>query len=117
MMNYSLKLTVQKKGLKFKMIQVEGLTKIFNDKKRGKVLAVNNLKFNCQKGQIFGLLGPNGAGKTTTLRILATMILPTKGKVKVNGFDVVKEPREVRKQIGFLSSETGRIFIQRNRII
>jgi sodium transport system ATP-binding protein len=89
------------------MIQVEGLTKIFHDKKRGEVIAVNNLKFNCQKGKIYGLLGPNGAGKTTTLRILATMILPTKGKVKVNGFDVVKEPREVRKQIGFLSSETG----------
>ena len=89
------------------MIQVEGLTKIFHDKKRGEVIAVNNLKFNCQKGKIYGLLGPNGAGKTTTLRILATMILPTKGKVKVNGFDVVKEPREVRKQIGFLSSEPG----------
>lgn len=89
------------------MIQVEGLTKIFNDKKRGKVIAVNNLEFNCRKGQIFGLLGPNGAGKTTTLRILATMILPTKGKVMVNGFDVVKEANKVRRQIGFLSSETG----------
>lgn len=89
------------------MIQVEGLTKIFSDKKRGKVIAVNNLEFNCRKGQIFGLLGPNGAGKTTTLRILATMILPTKGKVMVNGFDVVKEANKVRRQIGFLSSETG----------
>ncbi|GAH25729.1 unnamed protein product [marine sediment metagenome] len=73
------------------MIQVEGLTKIFHDKKRGKVVAVNNLEFNCRKGQIFGLLGPNGAGKTTTLRILATMILPTKGKIIVNGCDVIKE--------------------------
>jgi len=89
------------------MIQVEGLTKIFNDKKRGKIVAVNNLEFNCRKGQIFGLLGPNGAGKTTTLRILATMMLPTKGKVMVNGSDVVKEANKVRKQIGFLSSETG----------
>jgi len=89
------------------MIQVEGLNKIFNDKKRGKVVAVNNLEFNCRKGQIFGLLGPNGAGKTTTLRILATMILPTKGKVMVNGFDVVKEANKVRRRIGFLSSETG----------
>jgi len=89
------------------MIQVEGLTKIFNDKKRGKIAAVNNLKFNCRKGQIFGLLGPNGAGKTTTLRILATMMLPTKGKVMVNEFDVVKEANKVRRQIGFLSSETG----------
>jgi sodium transport system ATP-binding protein len=89
------------------MIQVEGLTKIFNDKKRGEVVAVNHLKFNCQKGKIFGLLGPNGAGKTTTLRILATMMLPTKGKITVNGCDVVKEASKVRKQIGFLSSETG----------
>ncbi|MBA7523200.1 ABC transporter ATP-binding protein NatA [subsurface metagenome] len=89
------------------MIQVEKLTKIFNDKKRGEVIAVNNLKFNCRKGQVFGLLGPNGAGKTTTLRILATMILPTKGKIMVNGLDVVKHAAKVRSQIGFLSSETG----------
>ena len=89
------------------MIQVEGLTKIFHDKKRGKIVAVDNLKFNCQKGQVFRLLGPNGAGKTTTLRILATMILPTKGEIMVNGLDVVKHAATVRKQIGFLSSETG----------
>jgi len=89
------------------MIQVEGLTKIFHDKKRGKIVAVNNLQFNCQKGQVFGLLGPNGAGKTTTLRILATMILPTKGEIIVNGLDVVRHAAKVRRQIGFLSSETG----------
>jgi sodium transport system ATP-binding protein len=89
------------------MIQVAGLTKVFNDKKRGKIVAVNNLKFNCREGQIFGLLGPNGAGKTTTLRILATMMLPTKGEVIINGSDVVKEANKVRRQIGFLSSETG----------
>jgi len=89
------------------MIQVEGLTKIFHDKKRGKIVAVNNLQFNCQKGQVFGLLGPNGAGKTTTLRILATMILPTKGEIMVNGLDVVRHAAKVRRQIGFLSSETG----------
>ncbi len=89
------------------MIQVEGLTKVFNDKKRGKIVAVNNLNFNCRKGQVFGLLGPNGAGKTTTLRILATMILPTKGEIMVNGLNVVKHAAKVRRQIGFLSSETG----------
>src|SRR5665648_84790 len=89
------------------MIQVEGLTKIFNDKKRGKKVAVNHLNFNCRKGKIFGLLGPNGAGKTTTLRILATMMLPTKGKVIVNGCDVVKEASKVRRKIGFLYRETG----------
>lgn len=89
------------------MIQVEGLTKVFNDKKRGKIVAVNNLNFNCRKGQVFGLLGPNGAGKTTTLRILATMIFPTKGEIMVNGLNVVKHAAKVRRQIGFLSSETG----------
>jgi sodium transport system ATP-binding protein len=89
------------------VIQVEGLTKIFHDKKRGKIVAVNNLQFNCQKGQVFGLLGPNGAGKTTTLRILATIMLPTKGEIIVNGLDVVRHAAKVRRQIGFLSSETG----------
>jgi len=89
------------------MIQVEGLTKIFHDKKRGKIVAVNNLQFDCQKGQVFGLLGPNGAGKTTTLRILATIMLPTKGEIMVNGLDVVRDAAKVRRQIGFLSSETG----------
>jgi len=89
------------------MIQVEGLTKIFHDKKRGKIVAVNHLQFDCQKGQVFGLLGPNGAGKTTTLRILATMMLPTNGEIMVNGLDVVRDAAKVRRQIGFLSSETG----------
>lgn len=97
----------RRKDIDIKMIQVEGLTKIFKDKKRGKVVAINNLKFECQKGQIFGLLGPNGAGKTTTLRILATMMVPTQGKAEVNGFDVVKDANKVRRHIGFLSSETG----------
>jgi len=100
-------LQFRRKDIDIKMIQVEGLTKIFKDKKRGKVVAINNLKFDCQKGQIFGLLGPNGAGKTTTLRILATMMVPTQGKAEVNGFDVVKDANKVRRHIGFLSSETG----------
>lgn len=97
----------RKRGFQQGMIQVEGLTKIFHDKKRGKIVAVNHLQFDCQKGQVFGLLGPNGAGKTTTLRILATMMLPTKGEVMVNGLDVVRDAAKVRRQIGFLSSETG----------
>jgi len=89
------------------MIQVDQLTKVFQDKKRGKIIAVNHLKFNCQKGKIYGLLGPNGAGKTTTLRILATMMIPTSGKASINGYDVVKNSSKVREQIGFLSGETG----------
>ena len=89
------------------MIQVKHLAKVFHDKKRGKVTAVNDVSFHCQKGQIFGLLGPNGAGKTTTLRILATMMKPTAGEVRVNGFHVVRTAHLVRKSIGFLSGETG----------
>ncbi len=89
------------------MIQVKNLAKVFYDRKRGKITAVNDIDFYCQKGQIFGLLGPNGAGKTTTLRILATMMAPTVGEVLVNGYNVVKEAHKVRQNIGFLSGETG----------
>ena len=89
------------------MIRVNNLKKVFYDKKRGKIEAVNGVDFHCRRGQIFGLLGPNGAGKTTTLRILATMMKPTEGEVLVNGYHVVKEAHKVRQSIGFLSGETG----------
>ena len=89
------------------MIEVNNLKKIFFDKKRGEVKAVNGINLHCRKGEIFGLLGPNGAGKTTTLRILATMLKPTAGEVSVNGYDVIKEAHQVRASIGFLSGETG----------
>ncbi len=89
------------------MIKVKHLKKVFYDKKRGKIEAVNDVDFHCRRGQIFGLLGPNGAGKTTTLRILATMMKPTEGEALVNGYNVVKEAHKVRQSIGFLSGETG----------
>lgn len=89
------------------MIRVNNLKKVFYDKKRGKIEAVNGVDFHCHRGQIFGLLGPNGAGKTTTLRILATMMKPTEGEVLVNGYHVVKEAHKVRQSTGFLSGETG----------
>jgi len=89
------------------VIKVKKLTKVFHDKKRGEIIAVNNIGFHCKKGQIFGLLGPNGAGKTTTLRILATMMTPTSGEAFVNGYNVEKESHKVRQSIGFLSGETG----------
>jgi sodium transport system ATP-binding protein len=89
------------------LIEVNNLKKIFFDKKRGEVKAVNGIDLHCRKGEIFGLLGPNGAGKTTTLRILATMLKPTAGEVSVNGYDVIKEAHQVRESIGFLSGETG----------
>ena len=89
------------------MINVSQLTKIFEQKKGGDVIAVDTVTFNCKKGEIYGLLGPNGAGKTTTLRLLSTALKPTSGTAEVNGHDIVKEPDAVRADIGFLSSATG----------
>ena len=68
-------------------------------------VAVNDLSFKAYAGEIYGLLGPNGAGKTTTLRIISTLIKADSGEAFVNGHSVVKEPHEVRKHIGFLTSE------------
>jgi sodium transport system ATP-binding protein len=88
------------------MVQTEGLTKVFRSR-RGEVRAVDGLSLTCHAGEIFGLLGPNGAGKTTTLRMLATILTPTDGVATIAGFDVRKEPRQVRERIGFLATETG----------
>lgn len=82
------------------------LTKVFDDKKRGEVVAVNSVNIECQPGRVFGILGLNGAGKTTLLRLLATILRPTSGTAKINGFDVTKHPQEVKKQVGFLSGDT-----------
>ena len=89
------------------MIQVSGLSKSFADPKRGIRLAVDNVSFDVKAGEVFGLLGPNGAGKTTTLRMLATLLKPSSGTATLNGFDIVKQPEQVRAQIGFLSGDMG----------
>lgn len=89
------------------VITAENLTKTFRDRKRGLVRAVDRVTFTCRPGQIFGLLGANGAGKTTTLRLLATLLEPTLGRAVVAGFDVQKQPEEVRRRIGFLSNGTA----------
>lgn len=68
-------------------------------------VAVSNLSFVAYEGEIYGLLGPNGAGKTTTLRMISTLIKPDSGDVSVGGFSITKDPNEVRKRIGFLTSE------------
>ena len=73
-----------------------------NEKRK---VAVNNLSLNAYKGEIYGLLGPNGAGKTTTLRILSTLIKPDNGSATIDGIDVFNQPMEIRKKIGFLTSE------------
>ncbi len=89
------------------MIDVQNLTKIFPDLRRGQIVAVDNISFRCQAGEVFGLLGPNGAGKTTTLRILSTVLKPTGGRAVVAGADVVGEPELVRRRIGFMSGSTA----------
>lgn len=89
------------------MITVSGLTKAFHDKKRGTVRAVDGLSLECRPGSVFGLLGLNGAGKTTTLRMLATMLRPDSGTARVAGFDLLEQPDDVRRRIGFLTGNTG----------
>lgn len=96
------------------ILRVEGISKTFTlSKKQQKIerttlrkkVAVDNLSFTANRGEIFGLLGPNGAGKTTTLRILATLIKPDAGDAVLDGYSVVNEEEEVRSRIAFLTSE------------
>ena len=79
------------------VIETNQLTKCFNG-----LTAVDKLDITVESGEIFGLLGPNGAGKTTTISMLVTILKPTSGSAKVNGFDVVKESNNVRKSIGIV---------------
>ncbi len=94
-------------GLDFAMVEVSGLSKSFSDKKRGLFHAVSEVSFRCEAGQVYGLLGGNGAGKTTTLRMLATLLTPTRGGATVDGFDIVSAPEQVRARVGFLSGATA----------
>src|SRR5438874_13629816 len=89
------------------MIHVQALTKSYADLRRGEFFALRGVDFSAQPGQIFGLLGPNGAGKTTALRILSTVLRPTSGTATVNSYDVLTQPSLVRRQIGFVSANTG----------
>ncbi len=79
------------------MIKVEGLTKRY-----ARHVAVKNISFEVGKGEIVGFLGKNGAGKTTTMRVLTCFLPPTEGKASVAGFDVIEQPMEVKKRIGYL---------------
>jgi sodium transport system ATP-binding protein len=95
-------------------IVVENIKKTFTlSKKQMKInkttnkrkVAVKGLSFQAKPGEIYGLLGPNGAGKTTTLRCISTLIKPDEGDILVNGFSVKTNPNDVRKNIGFLTSD------------
>ena len=86
------------------MIEFQNLSKNFDDK-----LAVDNISLKVRPGEILGFLGPNGAGKTTTVKMLIGMLIPTGGTATVAGFDISKEPIEVKKRIGYVP-ETGALF-------
>ncbi|MDR0797422.1 MAG: ATP-binding cassette domain-containing protein [Nitrososphaerota archaeon] len=79
------------------VIEIQHLTKIYNSFK-----AVDNLNVTVDNGEVFGLLGPNGAGKTTTVSMLCTILKPSSGTAKVDGYDIIKEPSKVRKSIGIV---------------
>ena len=79
------------------MIKVESLTKRY-----ARNVAVDHISFQVEKGQIVGFLGPNGAGKTTTMRMLTCFLPPTDGTAEVAGFEVMENPMEVKKRIGYL---------------
>ncbi len=89
------------------MIHVQHLTKAYEDLGRGRVVAVDAISLTVRPGEIFGLLGPNGAGKTTVLRILSTVLRPTAGSARIDGYDVVTEAEDVRRRIGFVSNNTA----------
>ncbi|MEM2886821.1 MAG: ABC transporter ATP-binding protein [Candidatus Bathyarchaeia archaeon] len=86
-----------------KAIEVSNLVKVYS----GGIPAIDGLTFSVEAGEIYGLIGPNGAGKTTTLRIIATLIKPTSGSVRVLGFDVVEHAESVRGLISYLPEEAG----------
>lgn len=83
-------------------IQADHITKDFHGTK-----AVNNISFEISNSEIFGFLGPNGAGKTTTLRMIATLLTPTSGKMTVQGLNTVSQSEEIRKKIGVLTTDIG----------
>ncbi len=87
------------------VIETAGLRRTFG--KKGEIEAVAGVDLRVGAGSIFGFLGPNGAGKTTTLRILSTLLLPTAGEARVMGYDVAKDPEQVRRRIGYVAQSGG----------
>jgi len=82
-------------------IETKSLTKSF-----GNVIAVNDISFSVEKGEIFGFLGPNGAGKSTTMMILTTLLKPTSGQALISGYDVLASAKQVRESIGYVQQES-----------
>ena len=89
------------------VLSVKNLNKIYSTKKNSNDFALKNLNLDVKEGEIFGLLGPNGAGKTTFINILAGTVVKTSGKVDVWGFDIDKNPRQVKASIGIVPQEVN----------
>jgi ABC-2 type transport system ATP-binding protein len=87
------------------MIHTDKLTKVYG--KSGSIRAVDDLNLEVYEGETFGLLGPNGAGKTTTVRLLNCIVKPTSGSATVNGYDIMKEDMNVKKNTGLLAESPG----------
>jgi len=83
------------------IIEAHGLTKVYP----GGIVAVNNVSFSVNEGEIFGFLGPNGAGKSTTIAMLTTLISPTKGTATINGIDITRHAYQARLELGFVSQD------------
>jgi len=89
------------------VLSVKNLNKIYNSSNSNSINALNNLNLDVKEGEIFGLLGPNGAGKTTFINILAGTVIKTSGEVIVWGFDLDKNPRQIRASIGIVPQEVN----------
>lgn len=87
--------------MRSKIVAADALTKVY----KKQVKAVDNVSFSVEEGELFGLLGPNGAGKTTTIKMLTTLASITSGKASVAGYDVSKNPSDVRRVIGVVPQE------------
>jgi ABC-2 type transport system ATP-binding protein len=81
-------------------VEVEGLTRVFGD-----FVAVDHIDMRVAAGTVFGFLGPNGAGKSTTIRMLCGILRPTSGRARVGGFDIAREPEQVKRSIGYMSQK------------
>ena len=88
------------------IIEIQGLSKTY-ESRLGRRLAVKELTLSIEEGSVFGFIGPNGAGKTTTMRILTTLLEPTAGKAWVAGCSIARDPRGVRRAIGYMPDFFG----------
>mgnify|MGYP006089583207 CR=1 FL=1 len=89
------------------ILSIKNLKKIYSNRQAGDTHALNDLNLDVQEGEIFGLLGPNGAGKTTFINIVAGTVIKTAGQVIVHGFDLDKNPRQVRASVGIVPQEVN----------